>query len=812
MTQTFNHLIKYCWLFCLIFLSHFTVLHGQVVVQGEVIDEGTGKPLAFVNIQESRQTNGTYSTIDGQFQLSVNSLATTLRFSIIGYETKMVEITAANRIGLFVRLKEKQVELNEVIVFPGVNPADEWMRKLIARKDTLNPNKLDAYKYKAYHKFIFTSNQDTLPGQLGSSILGLKDSTEIILRELLKKQHLFLNESVSEKKFKFPDKNYEKVIASKTSGMKLPVFSTLTTQLQSISFYDASFSVLGKNYLNPISAGGLKSYQFQIMDTTFSKNDTVLIISFNPKKKNDESLLKGVINLNIKEVALETVIAEPYDKNDVHVSIRHQYVKTDGGRWFPIEINTDLQLTNLSLNRTQLVAEGRTYIKEIEINPNLTSADFGEIELEVDEKAIKKQDSTFVRYRENDLTSKDSLTYKTLDSISKVFNIDRRIMAVEALFTGKLRIKFIDIDINRLVTFNNYEGIRIGAGISTNTALVKWWIFGGYVGYGFKDKAIKYGGFTEFILHKKNDVRFRFDYQQDLRESGLTDYPLESPVSIDNLSRSFVLNTFDSIQQFEFSFRGKPVQNLQLQLSANYQLINPTYAYRHIADTNNRNPIFRYAEIQFTARWGVKEKYIQFGSLYLSTGNKYPVFWFHIAQSIPLLNTSFIYTRMMGKVEQSFDFKKGGKIKTIISGGIVLNDVPYHKLFNERGSFADLSNVARGSFETMRANEFISDRFVSWILHYNIGRLFKIGKFIKPELTLVHNAGFGWLNQPERHLDVPFKTMEKGFFEGGFIIDNILYFNANGLGVGVFYRYGEYADPTWYKNFYVKLAFAFGLR
>jgi hypothetical protein len=53
--------------------------------------------------------------------------------------------------------------------------------------------------------------------------------------------------------------------------------------------------------------------------------------------------------------------------------------------------------------------------------------------------------------------------------------------------------------------------------------------------------------------------------------------------------------------------------------------------------------------------------------------------------------------------------------------------------------------------------------------------------------------------------------MDKGFFEGGLIFNNILTSGSAGLGLGVFYRYGNYADSDWKKNIYPKMCVTFGL-
>ena len=74
--------------------------------------------------------------------------------------------------------------------------------------------------------------------------------------------------------------------------------------------------------------------------------------------------------------------------------------------------------------------------------------------------------------------------------------------------------------------------------------------------------------------------------------------------------------------------------------------------------------------------------------------------------------------------------------------------------------------------------------------------------------------GFGTLKHPEKHQGIPFKTMEKGLFESGAIIDQIIRFNYIniayiGVGGGVFYRYGPNRLPNQRDNLAFKISINF---
>lgn len=796
-------------LFFAVFLFIEFSLQAQMLLSGEVIDAATFKPVAFVHVYDpAHPDRGTYTDIDGRFSIRVDAIPVDLHFSIIGYQKhkQRIQTTTAQ-----VRISASAVELPVVTFSPGQNPAEILIKRLINKRDTLNPNKLGSYTYTAYHKFLFTGlgEDKSMPDSTKNLQYNTDDTLQQQLGSILQRQHLFINETVSEKRFMKPDRHYEKITASRTSGMELPIFSTLMLQMQSISFYDNTFSMLGSHYLNPISIAGLRQYEFEINDTLIYESDTIVAISYRPRKGSAHDLMKGFLHVNINRMALVSAVAEPAAPSSFHITIKQLYQSVDSIRWFPVQLQTDITSSQMSFGKTQLVAEGRTYIRDIKINPSLKAGNFGAIEIDVDEHAVSQGEQILSQHREHPLQKKDSATYVNLEKYKKKINIDRRILALENLLDGKLTIRFIDIEIPYLFNYNNYEGVRIGAGLSTNTYLVKWWTIGAYMGYGFKDKSIKYGAYTEFIPHKKTETRIRFTFQRDLIETATSEMPLQPPIRVDNLARSYTLNQLDSVQLFEVSAQTKPVKNLHLRLAVSHQTVDPVSPYRFLPDTLP-NQQFSFSEIHFTARWGIREKYRPLATRYLSLGTQYPILWFHVSQAIPILGCDYSFTRIMAKIEQQYDFKKGGKIGTMIHGGYVLNEAPINRLFSMRGSYAGFSIVSRSAFETMRSNEFVADKFISWFLYYTTPTLFRIGKVSKPEIRLVHNLGYGWMEQPQRHIDLEYKTMEKGFFETGFVLDHLLSYQGTGLGVGAFYRYGKYSDPIWYENIYVKLALKAG--
>src|SRR5699024_4531061 len=86
----------------------------QETITGTVTDAQTGEPLVGVNILVAGTSNGTATDANGHYELTVESLQDTLRFSFIGYRTKEVAINGRTTIN--VSLQSQAITGEELVV------------------------------------------------------------------------------------------------------------------------------------------------------------------------------------------------------------------------------------------------------------------------------------------------------------------------------------------------------------------------------------------------------------------------------------------------------------------------------------------------------------------------------------------------------------------------------------------------------------------------------------------------------------------------------------------------------------------------
>ena len=182
------------------------------------------------------------------------------------------------------------VDLQEVEIVAGVNPANRWIDSVIAHKEWNSPYSNASFKVTQYHKFFVTRYHP--------------DSMDL-------KPYYLLNESVNELYYKKPLREHTRIIASKTSVARNPILSVLLTLSQTFSLYRSDYvEILEVKYVNPIMKNTHKYYNFQLRDTIFNDKDTVYVISYEPKKNLVFNALQGLLYVSTDGFALTEVYAQ----------------------------------------------------------------------------------------------------------------------------------------------------------------------------------------------------------------------------------------------------------------------------------------------------------------------------------------------------------------------------------------------------------------------------------------------------------------------------------------------------------------------
>jgi hypothetical protein len=785
---------------------------GDMRIRGRVIDQETRASLAFVNILVENTQTGTVSDLDGYFSITLPEPNARLVLSYVGYYNVVFEIDPHQNIQT-IMMQRRAIELPVVEVLPGINPAHRIIENAIAARLLNDPKKAASFSYESYNRFLFTARyeQEHLPQDPSA------DTSEVIqsMRKWIRNHHFMIMETVTQRSFRYPSLETETVLASRTSGLRSQALVLMATQFQSFSFYDDPINIAGNQYVSPLSPGSASRYFFLLEDTTFTQTaDSVFIISFRPGLGRNFEGLKGVLYINSNGWALQNVIAEPaVPSESMRVRIQQVYELIDGRRWFPTQINTDLEFVEMEyLPGVPFIGEGRTYLRNIRIDPLLRRRDFSPYSILIAPDTIRNKNAFWDKHRPDTLGMREINTFSYIDSIGQVYNFDRILTQTTSLLRGYLRLGILNVEIGHLLRFNDYQGFRPGLGLRTNHRFSHIFGLNARIAYGFKNESLTYGLGAEILLHRNSEFEVGYDYQKEYHEPGSFEFlerpTLLSPVAI----RSFFFRNFDLVESHTAwlsfrAFRNNLTVKGYMANEDHYQR-SPYVFVPDVPNPSTEAGRFRFFETGINLRLAFGERFVKTPTRTYARGDNAPVVSLNLARGWGgVLNGQHDYWRTSLKLEHRFRIKMAGVQHWVLHAGYVYGQPPWPKLFTAQASYRPFSIAVPQSFATMRMGEFISDRYLKLFFSHNFENLLFRGKGFSPGLAIKTNIGFGSLNNPEAHQGMNFNSMNRGFFESGIAITNLLGQGLTRMGLEFIYRYGPYEMPRFQENISVRLRY-----
>ncbi len=800
-------------LFLSIFLLTASWSIAQVVLTGRVVDERTKEPLAFVPLNIAGTSNGTVSDIDGRFRLEVSQLPVRIRLSYVGYTTRELSLETIGP--AIIALRQSDLELKPVVVSGTDNPAHRIIRRTYAARKENDAMRNRSYRYTSYSKTTFDAALDSAVANDPARTAKL-DSSTLKAQEFFEQQHLFLIESATRKSFIPPSRGHEEVLAMRVSGLKDPSLLALAGQTETFSIYDPQIAIDKKLYLSPLAPSSTAKYRFDLQDTLYQGTDSVYVISYRPRKGTKFDALKGVLYIHTAGYAVQNVIAEPAERQGVSIKFQQLHERmpsADGSgslRWFPRQLNAFIYLDQASINGMGVYGESRTYLKEIEVDADVERREVRGPELVADRMEIRRDDAYWKALRTDSLDAKDLRTYAVIDSIGDSLNLDAKLKWLSALASGKLAIGPVDLLLARLIDYNGYEGLRLGAGFATNDKISRYGTLGGYVGFGFYDKGFKYGGDLTIKPLYGRDMHVKLSYAYDVDETGGVAFlgQRHGLFSQDNVRR-FYVDRMDHLERMAGEVKVRMGGSVKMWVGTERSQRLNDIGYRFARSVSDGVTLlqnsFLTGAITADLRWAYREKLARLPGREVSMGSKYPVVNISAMRAISGLWEGELETwRVNVMVERTFRIRLVGTLSLSVLAGKADPDAPMPFLYNLRGTNAreGLLIAADNTFETMRPNEFLADEFITVHIKHSFGTLLVKGKHFHPKPALVSNVAFGRFSHPENHNGLSFSALTERFFESGVRIDDV--FAA--LGVGVFFRYGPLAFSEWKDNVALKLS------
>ena len=791
-------------------VSSQAISHTRIT--GKVIEKGTQLPVSFASVlyQNHSTEKSMIADVQGEFVLNEEAVGS-ITVSCVGYKSNRISIKSGK---VIVELENEAVQMSEIVIRASDNPAIRIIKKVLANKKTNNYENYDRYSFRCYFKTIYDIKS--------AGNAAVVDSQLLRRSKMLQKHALFISESVVSS-LHIRNRTENKIIATKTSGFKDPTLGQEFFEMfhNSISFYNNTISLFEipfstdksvTDYVGPLSDGCLNGYNYQLEDSFESQSDSIFVINFFPKRGTNFNSLTGRLYISSNGYAIKNIVAEPSEKGLIDFRFRQDYEYL-ANKWFPTRLDEEIKFIALKKGKLKNAYPVYLITSRIDSVNYAPHTDLKSVNLEkvyLDRNSIRKSDSILVEARYDSLTRREKNTYQAVDSLGSKHHFDTKLNFMNRLMFGRVPLRYSEIDLNRVYSYNDYEGSRFGIGLYSNDKVSGFLSFGGFAGYGERDKHWKYGGQLDLDLNKYNEVHLNLSYQYNLKEAGLDLIGDYSRLSLSEYLRSYIGSRFDNCIEKKLDFSFRTLRFLKVTATLSIKNLTPMYDYR-FKGVKLEN--YRSDDVQIGLRYAYGEELTTLANRRVSNYEGNPVLNFTYRRGIDLLNSkSYTYNRMEATVDVTAYKGRIGQSHVRLAAGLIDKSLPYGLLFTGEGSKSfDVPLMMDNTFQTMYPNEFLSDHYVNLFCSHNFGTLLLNTPKFKPQFVIVQNCGVGTLeNSSDQGID--FKEKNKIYLESGLIINNLIklkYLDMFyvGVGVGAFYRYGYYGYNAWQDNLALKGSF-----
>ncbi len=783
-------------IFCFVALSWTAnSLFGQINIHGAIRDH-YGNPVSYATITIKSKNKGTVSDINGHFRITLEQ-PDTLYVYYLGLQPKSFWADTSGTYNI--RLGEKSFKLDEVVVFPGINPADTIMQKVVERRDMHDPMKLPSFKYTAYNKFHIALNRDTLEyfnsrGKLGGNAGGLM--------KMAKKSNLFVSEAISERFYQAPGKMRENVLTTNISGFRNPAFAVLGSQLHALSCYDNFFQIGNIKYVNPVSPNAERKYLFLIKDTLKADaGQDVFVLTFRPKPGTSFNAMYGMIYIDGRDYAVRKLVAQPTTQSSqIGITVRQEYEKLNGEYWFPARLQSRINFTDKVIDSLPPFPIMIGYASTDIINP--------EVGVEIPKKILRRQfefnyapdatntnDSLLQVFRTDSLTARDLYTFKLMDTLQREIPFFRWMNDLPLLFaTGELPLGYFTINLKESIGFNLQEKWRYGLSLMTSYKVLEWIRVGGKFIRSHKPQVWRYAARAHFSPLRSGVLRLKYQYQDETSEKGAHHFYNPYRLGFYNL-REFVLPALNYVQGHEAALEIEYPRYVNMRLKG----YREDYQLSHTAVDTLYGDFQRNA-LRADLRYAPGEKLSNLGKYRIRKGAGGPVFNVSYERGLQVNDDDVQYERFMGRLSYNLPTRFAGTFRIMGNAGIIKGTIPLELAFSGRGS-GKLHFYEPGVFQTIPVYSYFHTRFVNGFVQHYLP-IHSHQNNIMFSLTTQLGVLYGD-SQNSRIREISSQA-KRGYYEAG-LMGGVMNPEWGQIMLGTFYNFGEYAQKNELKNLYLVL-------
>ncbi len=711
-------------------------------IKGRVLDADTQEGLPFSNVFFPGTTTGVSTDVDGYYEIATTQIRDSLAASAIGYVQAVKAITRDSVQKMDFYLEAEGVNLSEVVVLAGENPANAIVRGIIANKEKNRINSLDAYQYESYAKVEL--DLENLDPELADRkifkpfafIFENIDSTSDEKPFL----PVYLNEIVSDVYYIKSEGQPKNVIrAQRTSGVdNQTVIEYIKKIHEPFNIYDNWIYILEKPFVSPFSDAGLNYYEYYIIDSTNIESQWSYKLKFKPKRR-QETTFYGDFWVADTSFAVQRVnmrMSPDVNINLVQRIIIYQEYGLQDDRWLPA---TQKMVVDFSPSDKEdsggLIARRTETFRDFLVNQNQSRNSYASSDdANVFRNDLEKDDAYWQEARHVPLSDTESGIYAMVDSIKNVPVYKTYTQVIEMIFNGYFITGSWEFGpYSSIYGVNPIEGNRFRMGARTSTNFSKNLRFGGYLAYGTNDREFKYGADFIWLLSKyprkviggayKNDISLNSESSEDFVESDFftgtlrRDIPMklirveESKLYYERYWKKGLSNRVTLLKRSMDPYGGIPDNGF------NYAFLNDVERPFDADTTINTT------EFTFKTRFAFDEDFLDGNFERVNVGTEYPIIEMQYTMGVDgLLGGDYGYHKLSLNYRHYVYLNPLGWLSYRFSAGKVFGKVPFLLMEVHPGNEGIF--MSRGIFNTMNRYEFASDTYASLILEHHFDGFF----------------------------------------------------------------------------------------
>jgi hypothetical protein len=718
----------------LILLSYslFTpdLLAQETVVQGKVTDAASGDPIPFVNVVFRGTTTGGTTDFDGNFLIKTNQPVDSVIATYVGYVPRVKAIRRGVKQTVNFQLDENVINLQEVVIHAGENPAFEILRRVVRNKNENDKRRLTAYEYDTYTKVEI--DVDNLSDKLREKnfmkkIQQVLDSVDRIAGDDGKPiLPLLISETISKIYYRDnPSLKKEFLQKTKINGVGMEdgtmIQQLVGSSFQEYNFYENWLNILTKEFVSPIADGWRLYYEYDLTDSLYVGPDFCYRLDFFPKSP-QELAFTGTIWITKNEWALKQIDVTMGRQANINfvekLKIQQELEKTESGAWLPVKNRVMIDVGEINKASAGMLAKFYTSNKNIVVNKPYNLRFYEDPIAMAEDVRMHEDEKYWDSLRHEPLSSTEESVYKMIDTLRNIPVVKAYTDILKIALDGYVTVGKIDVGpYQSVIAWNNVEGVRLQAGFRTNIKFSSKFVVGGHLGYGFTDEKIKYEAYVQNILSRDRWTTFTVRARADLRRLGIEDNTFVNNPLFDAAARWGYFRRGYYLTDYIGVFARDIFKGFSQRVGFRHWTFDPTYSFGYYETPGDTlSPIqsaFESSELILESRYARDETFIINDNERISMGtNRSPIYTLRYTHGFSgVFGSDFEYDKLKLTVFKTIKTGPLGLGYATLTSEYVFNTLPYPLLALHLGNQTPIYTSAL--YNLMNYGEFISDHYVA---------------------------------------------------------------------------------------------------